>query len=134
MKLLVVCGLTLALAPPRAHVRALGAVVSLAPLAAVADAPGWVAPASSFLGPFLFASQFAMLCRVLLSWYPEININKVPWNIVAWPTEPLLRVTRDVVPPAFGVDISPIVWIAICSLASELLLGQQGILVLLAKS
>jgi YggT family protein len=36
-----------------------------------------------------------------------------------------------VVPPSFGVDISPIVWIAVASLSRELLLGQQGVLVLM---
>ncbi|KAJ1462177.1 hypothetical protein M885DRAFT_506313 [Pelagophyceae sp. CCMP2097] len=104
-----------------------------APLCASAAGPEWVEPLATFLGPALFGIQFVMLGRVLLSWYPEININKLPFNLIAWPTEPILRATRSVVPPAFGVDISPIVWIAVASLSSELLLGQQGVLILMQK-
>mmetsp|Transcript_5495 Transcript_5495/g.17309 ORF Transcript_5495/g.17309 Transcript_5495/m.17309 type:complete len:562 (+) Transcript_5495:1173-2858(+) len=99
----------------------------------ITTAPAWVGPVSFVLDPTLIVIQFMMLCRVLLSWYPEINVNEVPYNLVAWPTEPVLRATRQVVPPAFGVDVSPIVWIAIASLARELLFGQQGFLVLLAR-
>ena len=32
-----------------------------------------------------------------------------------------------------GVDVTPIVWVAVLSLANETLLGPQGILVILAK-
>ncbi|CAM9389906.1 unnamed protein product [Chrysoparadoxa australica] len=72
-----------------------------------------------------------MLCRVVLSWYPDINLNESPQNFVAWPTEPLLRPTRAVVPPAFGVDISPFVWLGLVSFIREILLGQQGIFTLM---
>mmetsp|Transcript_8431 Transcript_8431/g.11737 ORF Transcript_8431/g.11737 Transcript_8431/m.11737 type:complete len:156 (-) Transcript_8431:105-572(-) len=113
---------------------AVAAVTLLVPTSAIAEAPLWVGPVSSILDPVLFLAQFMMLGRVLLSWYPEVDVNKLPYNLIAWPTEPLLRATRSVVPPAFGVDISPIVWIAIASLTRELLLGQQGILVLMARS
>ena len=113
--------------PPRA--RRHKAIVDSTVLVAVA--PDWVAPVSAVLDPALFLVQFVMLSRVLLSWYPEINVNKMPYNFIAWPTEPLLRATRSIVPPAFGVDISPIVWIAIASLSRELLLGQQGVLTLI---
>lgn len=54
------------------------------PLMAAAEAPVWVAPVSTFLTPFLFVVQFMFLCRILLSWYPEINLNKLPFNLVAW--------------------------------------------------
>ena len=46
--------------------------------------------------------------------------------------EYLLRV-EPTVPPSFGVDISPVVWIAVASFLREILLGQQGILVLMAQ-
>lgn len=102
--------------PRAAAVSALA--LAMAPLAASAAEPlyPWAGTAQLVLGPTLAFGEFMMLCRVVLSWYPEVNANKMPWNIVAWPTEPILKVTRSIVPPAFGVDISPIVWIAILSL------------------
>lgn len=63
----------------------------------------------------------------------QLDLNSAPQNLVAWPTEPILRPTRAVIPPAFGVDISPIVWVMICSLIHEILLGQQGILNLMSN-
>jgi YggT family protein len=48
--------------------------------------------------------------------------------LIYWPTEPLLAVTRKLIPPIGGVDITPIIWFGIVTLCRELLMGQQGIL------
>ena len=92
-----------------------------------AEVPGWVEPTRAVVDPFLLYMEFAFLCRVVLSWYPQIDLNKAPQNLVSWPTEPILKPTRAIVPPAFGVDVSPIVWIMLLSFAREVLFGQQGI-------
>ncbi|KAH8059927.1 hypothetical protein JL722_4877 [Aureococcus anophagefferens] len=105
----------------------------LLPLAAHAEVAGWVQPLSDVLDPALFFIQFIMLLRVIISWYPETDLNDMPWRIVTWPTEPVLKLTRAVVPPSFGVDVSPIVWIAVASFSRELLLGQQGVLILMMQ-
>ena len=60
--------------------------------------------------------------------YPKTNKNEFPFNAIFWPTEPLLEPIRSLVPPAFGVDISSIVWIGILSFFREILTGDQGIL------
>lgn len=99
----------------------------------LAETEAWVQPTALVLGPFLNFLSFAMLCRVVASWYPETNLNKVPWVFVAWPTEPLLRLVKGVVPPAFGVDITPVFWLAIFTFLNEILLGQQGLLVMKMK-
>lgn len=99
----------------------------------LAETEAWVQPTALVLGPFLNFLSFAMLCRVVASWYPETNLNKVPWIFVAWPTEPLLRLVKGVVPPAFGVDITPVFWLAIFTFLNEILLGQQGLLVMKMK-
>jgi YggT family protein len=70
---------------------------------------------------------------VVLSWYPEVKINDFPWVVVALPTQGLLRAVRGVVPPAFGVDITPIFWLAIFTFIHEILLGQQGLFTLKLK-
>lgn len=74
-----------------------------------------------------------MIIRIILSWYPKTDLAKAPWIYIAVPTEPLLRATRKVVPPVGGVDISPIVWFAIMSFVHEILVGPQGLLVLLEQ-
>jgi len=51
--------------------------------------------------------------------------------VIAWPTEPFLKVVRTVVPPAFGVDISPIIWVGVLSFLREILVSDQGLLTIL---
>ena len=70
---------------------------------------------------------------MVASWYPETDLNKLPWNLVAWPTEPLLRMVKGAIPPAFGVDITPVFWLAIFTFINEILLGPQGLLVMKMK-
>lgn len=71
---------------------------------------------------------FLFIFRIVLTWYPQVDLNRLPFNLVAWPTEPFLVLTRKIVPPIGGVDITPIIWVGICSLLREILLGQQGLL------
>ncbi|EDX85677.1 YGGT family, putative [Synechococcus sp. PCC 7335] len=68
------------------------------------------------------------LFRIILTWYPEVELNKLPWALVAWPTEPFLIPVRKLVPPIGGVDISPIIWVGIVSFLREILVGQQGLM------
>ena len=66
--------------------------------------------------------------RIVLTWYPQIETNKFPINLVVLPTEPLLKISRKIIPPLGGVDITPIIWVGICTLLREMLLGQQGLI------
>jgi YggT family protein len=80
------------------------------------------------LGPLLGLMTLLFICRIVLSWYPQANLNRFPFLLAAWPTEPFLIPVRKLVPPIGGVDISPIIWVGLLSLVRELLLGQQGLL------
>lgn len=80
------------------------------------------------LGPLFGLMILLFIFRIVLTWYPQIDLNRFPFNLVAWPTEPLLVPTRKIVPPIGGVDITPIVWVGVFSLLRELLLGQQGLI------
>ncbi|NJK47780.1 YggT family protein [Candidatus Gracilibacteria bacterium] len=85
------------------------------------------------LGTLLLSLLFGLMTllfilRIVLTWYPQVDLNRLPFNLVAWPTEPFLVPVRKVVQPIGGVDISPIIWVAICTLLREILLGQQGII------
>ncbi|MDZ8189813.1 MAG: YggT family protein [Nostoc sp. ChiSLP02] len=84
------------------------------------------------LGPVLGLMTFLFIFRIILTWYPQVNLNRLPFNLIAWPTEPFLIPLRKLVPPIGGVDITPIIWVGIFSLLREILLGQQGLLTMLA--
>lgn len=99
----------------------------------MAETEAWVQPTATLLGPFLNIMSFFMLTRVVLSWYPTTNVKEIPWILVVLPTEPLLRSVRGVIPAAFGVDITPIFWLAVFTFINEILLGQQGLLTLKMK-
>ncbi|MGK7907597.1 MAG: YggT family protein [Synechococcus sp.] len=80
------------------------------------------------LNPLLALYILLFVLRIPLSWYPQIDGSRFPYNIVVLPTEWLLGLTRKVVPTMGGVDMSPVIWVAIMSFLREILLGQQGLL------
>ncbi|MBD2519646.1 YggT family protein [Nostoc sp. FACHB-973] len=91
------------------------------------DLTAWI------LGPVLGLMTFLFIFRIILTWYPQVDLNRLPFNLIAWPTEPFLIPLRKLVPPIGGVDITPIIWVGIFSLVREILLGQQGLLTMLAR-
>jgi YggT family protein len=84
------------------------------------------------LGPLLGLMTFLFIFRIILTWYPQVDLNRLPFNLIAWPTEPFLIPLRKLVPPIGGVDITPIIWVGIFSLLREILLGQQGLITMLS--
>lgn len=87
----------------------------------------------SFLGPFLSAFGFLFILRIVMSWYPKLPVGKFPYVIAYAPTEPLLIPTRKLIPPLGGVDVTPVVWFGLLSFLNEILVGPQGLLVLLSQ-
>ena len=80
------------------------------------------------LGLLLAALTLAFLLRIVLTWYPQVDLNRGAWPLIAWPTESFLAATRKVVSPIGGVDVTPVIWVGLLSLVRELLVGQQGLL------
>ena len=101
--------------------------------AAAADV-SWVGPTRFVLQPLLTLGTLAFLFRVVLSWFPKYNLNEMPFSLIAAPTEPFLKPTRLFLPPVAGVDISPIVWVAILSFISEIVTGPQGVLSIMERN
>ncbi|XP_019191246.1 PREDICTED: protein COFACTOR ASSEMBLY OF COMPLEX C SUBUNIT B CCB3, chloroplastic [Ipomoea nil] len=89
--------------------------------------------AITFLGPVLSAFSFLFILRIVMSWYPRLPVGKFPYVIAYAPTEPILIATRKVIPPLGGVDVTPVVWFGLVSFINEILLGPQGLLVLLSQ-
>ena len=63
-----------------------------------------------------------------MTWYPKIKGGNGLWIIVTLPTDQILNITKKIIPPIGGVDVSPIIWIGIVSFIRELLVGQQGLI------
>ncbi|AFZ03754.1 YggT family protein [Calothrix sp. PCC 6303] len=83
------------------------------------------------LGILLGLMIFLFIFRIILTWYPQVDLRRLPFSLIAFPTEIFLIPTRKIIPPLGGVDISPIIWVGIMSLIREVLLGQQGLLTMM---
>ncbi|KAF8107073.1 hypothetical protein N665_0127s0020 [Sinapis alba] len=95
--------------------------------------PGTAKLAIGILGPALSAFGFLFILRIVMSWYPKLPVNKFPYVLAYAPTEPILVQTRKVIPPLAGVDVTPVVWFGLVSFLSEILVGPQGLLVLVSQ-
>ena len=80
------------------------------------------------LGLVLAAWTLLFLFRIVLTWYPQVDLNAGVMRLIGLPTEPLLAPTRRLIQPIGGVDVTPVVWGGLISLLRELLVGQQGLL------
>ena len=80
------------------------------------------------LGIILSFLTLVFLLRLIMTWYPKINGEKGFWIIVTLPTNQILNITKKIIPPIGGVDVSPVVWIGIISFIREILVGQQGLI------
>ena len=80
------------------------------------------------LGILLSFLTLLFLLRLIMTWYPKINGGNGFWIIVTLPTNQILNITRKIIPPIGGVDVSPVIWIGIISFIREILVGQQGLI------
>ncbi len=80
------------------------------------------------LGLVLSGWTLLFLFRIVLTWYPQIDLTKGVMRLIGAPTEPLLAQTRRLIQPIGGVDVTPVVWVGLISLFRELVVGQQGLL------
>ncbi len=80
------------------------------------------------IGLLLGAWTLLFLFRIVLTWYPQVDLNSGAMRLIGWPTEPLLAPTRRLIQPIGGVDVTPVVWVGLISLVRELLVGQQGLI------
>jgi YggT family protein len=86
---------------------------------------GWL---HLLLGLGLALWTLLFLFRIVLTWYPQIDLNRGVMRLIGAPTEPVLALTRRLIQPIGGVDVTPVVWVGLISLVRELLVGQQGLI------
>lgn len=84
----------------------------------------------SGVGLLLGAWTLLFLFRIVLTWYPQIDLSQGVMRLIGVPTEAVLALTRRLIQPIGGVDVTPVVWVGLVSLLRELLVGQQGLLTL----
>ena len=84
----------------------------------------------SAVGLLLGGWTLLFLFRIVLTWYPQIDLSQGAMRLIGGPTEFLLALTRRVIAPIGGVDVTPVIWVGLISLVRELLVGQQGLLTL----
>ena len=80
------------------------------------------------LGIVLSYMTIVFLIRLILSWYPKVELNRGFWLLISLPTSFILNLTRKFIPPIGGVDIGPVIWIGLISFLREILVGQQGLI------
>ena len=80
------------------------------------------------LGIFLSFVTIVFLIRLILTWYPKVDLNKGLWLLISIPSSSILNLTRKLIPPIGGVDVGPVIWIGIISFIREILVGQQGLI------
>ncbi|MGI0481547.1 YggT family protein [Geminocystis sp. CENA526] len=85
---------------------------------------------SVLLGILLLIMTVLFIFRIILTWYPNVNLTEFPYKLAYLPTEPFLAPTRKIIQPLGGIDITPVVWLGIITLLREVLLGQQGLITL----
>ena len=90
--------------------------------------PNYLSVLDFTLGIFLSFLTLLFLIRLILTWYPKVNLNKGFWLLIYIPTTSILNITRKLIPPIGGVDVGPVIWIGIISFLREILVGQQGLI------
>jgi YggT family protein len=80
------------------------------------------------LGLLLGLWTLLFLFRIVLTWYPQVDLSQGWGRWVGLPTELVLAPTRRLIQPIGGVDVAPVVWVGLVSLLRELLVGQQGLI------
>jgi len=66
---------------------------------------------------------FLLIARVLFSWLPPRHWQSEVYRFLFAATEPVLGPLRRVLPPAGGMDFSPLVALVILELVRHALLG-----------
>ena len=80
------------------------------------------------LGISLSYLTIVFLIRLILTWYPKIDLSKGLWLLISIPSSFILNITRKIIPPIGGVDVGPVIWIGVISFLREILVGQQGLI------
>jgi YggT family protein len=54
---------------------------------------------SIVLGLFFLLMTVLFIFRIVLTWYPQVNLSQFPYVLAYLPTEPFLKPTRKIIVP-----------------------------------
>lgn len=64
-----------------------------------------------------------LIVRILLSWFPNVDLMSPPFSIISQLTDPYLNLFRSIIPPLGGLDLSPILAIFLLQFLSNAISG-----------
>ncbi|MDT9183139.1 YggT family protein [Limnospira sp. PMC 289.06] len=69
---------------------------------------------------FLNIYMVLIFIRILLSWFPNVNLYDGPLSIITQLTDPYLNLFRSFIPPLGGIDFSPIIAIFLLQFVAQI--------------
>ncbi len=74
--------------------------------------------AVTVLSTFIQIYSFLLIIRILLTWFPNINMYNQPFLALTQITDPYLNLFRSIIPPLGGIDFSPMLAFIVLNLVS----------------
>lgn len=76
---------------------------------------------ASTVAQFLNIYMVLIFIRILLSWFPNVNLYDPPLSIISQLTDPYLNLFRSFIPPLGGIDFSPIIAIFLLQFVAQII-------------
>ncbi len=73
------------------------------------------------LATFIQIYNVLLIIRVLLTWFPNIDLYSQPFAALTQITDPYLNLFRSIIPPLGGMDFSPILAFLVLTLVGDFL-------------
>ena len=73
------------------------------------------------LSQTLFIYSYILILRVLLTWFPNLDLSNPILSNISAITDPYLNLFRGIIPPIGGLDISPILAFVVLNFAESIL-------------
>jgi YggT family protein len=75
--------------------------------------------AAQILSNFIAIYSFLLIIRILLTWFPNVNMYNQPFLALTQITDPYLNLFRSIIPPLGGIDFSPMLAFIVLNLVSN---------------
>ena len=75
--------------------------------------------AVTVLSTFIQIYSALLIIRILLTWFPNVNMYNQPFLALTQITDPYLNLFRSIIPPLGGMDFSAMLAIIVLNLVSN---------------